>query len=351
MHQAPLSSIPPEGPAPEHGPQPTLFFDAHGLRPFWTLSLYVAIVTAPRLLFDLAARMSNTGPPQPRGIFELSPLTAALNEWPLFGFVFFATWIMSRIEDRSPLDYGLTPRHRSLARIVLGALWGLLCISVLIAILWATHHLTFHGVLLHPPEAVGYGLAWAVDFLGVAFFEEFLFRGYLQFALARCLTGVLRRFASNSRRAATGGFWAAAVVISFGFGLVHGAQPGESPLGLLCAGAAGLVFAFSLWRTGTLWWAIGFHAAWDWAQSYLFGVADSGTLSAGHLLASHPAGPVLLSGGATGPEGSLFVLPIMLLIALIIASTLPQTNDTGQPFLLDMDEAFTAPAQVNSPRA
>ena len=73
------------------------------------------------------------------------------------------------------------------------------------------------------------------------------------------------------------------------------------------------MFAFSLWRTGSLWWAIGLHAAWDWAQSFLFGVADSGGISTHRLLSTHPVGPAWLSGGATGPEGSIFVLLVMLL--------------------------------------
>src|SRR5208282_1390693 len=102
------------------------------------------------------------------------------------------------------------------------------------------------------------------------------------------------------------------------FGLGHGKNPGESPIGLLGAGLVSLVFCFSLWRTGSLWWAIGFHASWDWAQSFLYGVADSGWMAEHHLLATHPVGKPILSGGATGPEGSIFVLVILGLITLII---------------------------------
>ncbi len=87
-----------------------------------------------------------------------------------------------------------------------------------------------------------------------------------------------------------------------------------------------MVFCLSLWRTGSLWWAIGFHTSWDWAQSFLYGVADSGIIAQHHLLATHPAGKSLLSGGATGPEGSIFVLAILTLIAVIILFTLPRTN-------------------------
>jgi membrane protease YdiL (CAAX protease family) len=106
----------------------------------------------------------------------------------------------------------------------------------------------------------------------------------------------------------------------------HLGNKGETPWGILQVGLAGAVFAFSLWRTGSLWWAIGFHCSWDWAQSYFYGTNDSGLASLGHLFNSHPMGNAMLSGGNTGPEGSILCTPIFLLIAVIIHFTLPRRN-------------------------
>jgi hypothetical protein len=78
-----------------------------------------------------------------------------------------------------------------------------------------------------------------------------------------------------------------------------------------------------LWRTGSLWWAIGVHTSWDWAQSFLYGVADSGLMTQHHLLATHPVGKPILSGGTTGPEGSIFAIVVLCLVAVIILLTLP----------------------------
>jgi hypothetical protein len=120
------------------------------------------------------------------------------------------------------------------------------------------------------------------------------------------------------------GFWLAAVILSLLFFVGHTDNPGESPVGLLFVFVAGMAFAYSLWRTGSLWWAIGVHITWDWAQAAIYGAAGSGLLAKGHLLNSHPAGNILLSGGATGPEGSLFGFLVLALLVLAIRFTLPK---------------------------
>lgn len=179
--------------------------------------------------------------------------------------------------------------------------------------------------LLFGNDIVRYGAIWLLGFVLVGLFEEYLTRGYVQYTLTRGLAG-LYEWIFKTRHSVALGFWTAALLMSLLFGLGHGSNPGESPIGLLSAGLAGFVFCFSLWRTGSLWWAIGFHATWDWSQSFLYGVADSGMMVQHHLLATHAVGKPILSGGTTGPEGSVFILAIFVLIALIIFFTLRHTR-------------------------
>jgi hypothetical protein len=159
----------------------------------------------------------------------------------------------------------------------------------------------------------------------VGLLEEYLTRGYLQYTLTRGLAGFYQ-WAFKTRRSRALGFWTSAMIFSILFGLGHGHNPGESPIGLLSAGLASMVFCFSLWRTGSLWWAIGFHTSWDWGQSFLYGVPDSGTMVPHHLLATHTIGRPLLSGGTTGPEGSIFIVAILAVASLIILFTLPRAR-------------------------
>jgi hypothetical protein len=312
--------------SPLAAPPPNrLFIGSDGLRPFWCLIVYVLILSIPTaILATLAQAMHASQVAAGNKQIELAPLNSIIMEWIEFAIVFFATWVMSRIENRSVFDYGLARSNRRTRWLVTGAFWGVLWLSALVGILVYTGHLVITGVLLGPLQGTRYGIEWAVMFLGVGFFEEFFFRGYLQFTLARALAGAVKWIAPSSRYARPIGFWAAAVLISFGFGLSHRSNLGESPIGLLSVGLAGLMFTLCLWRTGSLWWAIGLHAAWDWSQSFLYGVADSGGVSKGHLLATHPVGSPLMSGGLTGPEGSIFVLPVMACITLVIIFTLPK---------------------------
>jgi hypothetical protein len=113
------------------------------------------------------------------------------------------------------------------------------------------------------------------------------------------------------------GFWGAACLTSLIFGALHGMNPGETPLGLIDTVGVGLLFCVFIRCTGSLWFAIGFHGAWDYAENYLFGTADSGNRCVGTLLTFAPRGDVYFSGGRTGPEGSVFCTAILLACALL----------------------------------
>jgi len=152
------------------------------------------------------------------------------------------------------------------------------------------------------PEA----MAWAVGFALVGIFEEFTFRGYAQFVLSEGI-----------------GFWPAAFLLSASFGAVHLQNPGEDWVGALSVTVFGLFACFTLRRTGSLWFAVGFHAAGDFAETFLYSVPDSGMLAKGHLLNSNFHGPRWLTGGTIGPEGSVFGFLLFLMAFVIFAWLYP----------------------------
>ena len=118
--------------------------------------------------------------------------------------------------------------------------------------LWKSGYLAIEGRLLFGSAAFRYGAAWLLGFLLVGLLEEYLTRGYVLFTLTRGLAGIYS-WLFKTRHSKQLGFWTAAVLLSILFGLGHGKNPGESPIGLVTAALAGLVFCLSLWRTGSLW--------------------------------------------------------------------------------------------------
>ncbi|MGA7077526.1 MAG: CPBP family intramembrane glutamic endopeptidase [Terriglobales bacterium] len=301
-----------------------IFLGQDGLRAGWSLLVFIAMMAA--VLYATSVVLHKVHPVDPNAAkpVEISAKTGIVFESIPFVALLLVTWVMSKIERRPNSVYGLGGSHK-VAHFFAGLAWGVVCLSLLVLTLWKTGLLVIDRRLLFGNDVVRYGAIWLLGFLLVGLLEEYLTRGYVQYTLTRGLAG-LYRWAFKTRHGEVLGFWTSAVVISFLFGLGHGKNPGESPIGMLSAGLAGIVFCLSLWRTGFLWWAIGFHTAWDWSQSFLYGVADSGIIVQHHLLATHPVGKPVLSGGVTGPEGSIFILAIFGLIVLIILLTLPRAR-------------------------
>ena len=82
----------------------------------------------------------------------------------------------------------------------------------------------------------------------------------------------------------------------------------------LSVGLIGLFFCFTIRRTGNLWFAIGFHFAFDFAALSLFGAPNTGNQGrpvAGHLLDGTFSGPDWLTGGVRGAEASWLVFIVI----------------------------------------
>ena len=95
---------------------------------------------------------------------------------------------------------------------------------------------------------------------------------------------------------------------------------GETRIGIIDVCLFAIFAVVTLRLTGNLWLAVGAHAGWDWGQSFVYGVSDSGNPAVGHLLNSHSQGPDWLSGGSVGPEGSVLssLMQVVMILAFIV---------------------------------
>ena len=293
-----------------------IFVGRDGLRAGWSILTFLSIVFAFSAIANFFIRHVLHHKPGAAQTQVVSMGSTLVGDGLGFLLVAFAAFLVSLIEKRRFGSYGIGGFRTG--QFVNGSLWGAAILGSLVVLLHVRGLLVLDGVLLHGVDALKWALLWLLGFLCVGLFEDFLTRGFLQVTLARGLAGLAGVLGMGERGRQMLGFWLAVLLFSIIFGLGHGSNPGESPIGLVSAGLIGFVFAFSLWRTGSLWWAIGYHMAWDWMQSFVFGVADSGLMMKQHLLTSHPQGPVLWSGGATGPEGSVFVLAECVITGVVI---------------------------------
>jgi uncharacterized protein len=310
----PLSSSSPTPNPPEPAQEPLeqvvtkAFIGSNGIRAGWRLVIFVIIVFALSVLVAVITSAITHRRPTPLS-GELTPLAGLLSEGVQFFIVLFAAWIMSRMERRRIGEYGLPLRQAFRGQFWQGVVYGFASITALLFAMRFAGVFHFGVLALHGAAIWKYAAAWGVVFLFVGFFEEFLVRGYPLFTLTTGMT-----------------FWPSAILLSVVFGLGHRGNSGEDWVGVATAGGAGLLFALLLRRTGNLWMPIGFHAAWDWGQTYFYGVPDSGLVGKGHLFQPVTSGPAWLSGGSVGPEGSWLCVILLIVLGIIFALSLPEAK-------------------------
>jgi membrane protease YdiL (CAAX protease family) len=298
-----------------------IFFGPNGLRALWRLLLFVAMQSLAATVIALLRRLGPAWLASPATtVSVLTPQYFLITEPIAFAGYFLGTCAMGRIEGRTLANYGLAVRGFLQSRFWLGLAAGFAAVSTLLGAMRLAGVLHFDGVALHGTEAWTYAGVWAAAFLLVSLQEEFRGRGYELFTLA---TGV--------------GFWPAALLTSFWFGYTHRGNSGETPIGLLSVGAIGLFFCIVVRKTGDLLPAMGFHAAWDFGLTYVYGAPDSGLAEVGHLLNSRFSGPVWLTGGSAGPEASLLCLILIIALSAAMLIFFPQAK-------------YQDPAAVRDPR-
>jgi CAAX protease family protein len=280
----------PPSPSVFHG----VFYGPSELRAGWRLCIFLAIVIA----------LINGSNLMVRWLLHGADGTTLFFVREVMDFLIFllASWTMGRIEGRTIAGYGLPWRRMFGVQFWQGVLLGFASITGLLVAMQAIGVFYFGSIALHGADIWKWAIVFALVFILVALREEFRARGYGLFTLS---AGI--------------GFWPAAIISAAFFGYSHHGNSGEDWIGLFNAGAFGLLACFLLRRTGNLWMPIGLHVAFDWGETYFYGVANSGQRLPGHLLNSSSSGSAWLSGGTVGPEGSLLCTLLLVVVWLICA--------------------------------
>jgi membrane protease YdiL (CAAX protease family) len=277
----------------------TVFVGSGGVRAGWRAGVYASLVFVLVAAGQLAAGSLGLIPRiNPR---DLTPGPIFLQEMLLFLAALGAAAALGLVEGKSVGDYGLPLRRAFRAHFWQGTLWGIAEISFLVLLIAGLGSF-FLGSMAGGARVLLSAAEWLCVFLMVGFAEEFAFRGYLLTTLSAGM-----------------GFWPASVLLSLAFGAVHMSNPGENPVGLLTVAVVGMFFCLTVRRTGDLWFAVGAHAAHDFGQAWVYSLPNSGTLIRDPLFTSSLTGPTWLTGGATGPEGSVLALVVLALLLFLFA--------------------------------
>jgi hypothetical protein len=263
-----------------------VFFDARGkLRNGWWMGVFVA--------FFLVASLSYT---QVSHGLQSAGFDKAWFGPLQFGIALVATWGCTRLRRETLASVGFRLDRRWALESLAGVLVGCACIGTVVALIAA-----FGGVRLELDPArslgaLGFGF-YAMLF--VALLEEALFRGFL-----------FQRLRDGA------GLPVAMLVLAALFALAHEDNPGMSASTRLWAtidiSLASVMLALAYVRTGSLALPIGLHLGWNWMQGPVLGFAVSGQGLAGWWKPVPQAVPDWLSGGAFGPEASVFSVVVDL---------------------------------------
>lgn len=278
-----------------------LFYGPLDLRAGWRFLIFVVIVMALMVAKSAIIRVLPHSSDQ--------AIAYLVDKSLKFALFLLASWIMARIEARTIADYGLPWRRMFGRQFWQGVAIAFVCLTAFLIASRIAGVFRFGQIALHSSDIWKWGALYGFGFIVVALEEEFHYRGYSLYTLTQGI-----------------GFWPAAILLSAAFGYSHLGNPGENWLGVFNAGAGGLLFSLLLRRSGNLWLPIGFHASWDWTQTYLYGIPDSGKTLPGHLFNGNFVGPRWLTGGSVGPEGSVLVTLLLVLFWLGASAWLRETR-------------------------
>jgi hypothetical protein len=240
-----------------------------------------------------AERLHLTGVSAGRNaLFEAASLAAAL----------VGTWIFALYERRRVDSYGLPLREAFRGRFWEGFALGVVHAGVVALGMLALGGMQVQGLALHGTAILWSALAWLGSNILVGLAEESVFRGYFLQSLWRSL-----------------GFWPAATLIALWFAADHYFfKEGENIWDVITLVSLSLWLCYSLLCTGTLWLAVGYHAAFDYMQLFVIGTKNGNVEPTSHLLEATFQGPDWLTGGVLGTEASFLMYPTIALLFVYV---------------------------------
>lgn len=274
-------------------PRPAPYSDepARGWLPWGALAPFLTIVFVVIPVLATLAPMENMGLVDARGdpIGARGLIAFLLPPFALTGLLVLG-WV--RFVERRPLTTIGLARPGAAMAFPLGLAIGAATIFAVVAAIWIAGALDAagYGPALVSPPALGSIAVLLFAFAVQSSVEEVLFRGWL-------LSLVSRKFNVMTGVALTSIVFA---FLHFGPG-----QPWLVTLNMILFSVFACCWAL---KSGNIWGVMGWHTGWNWllATGFELPVTGLDAQLPALLVKLVPTGPAYLTGGAQGPEGSIF---------------------------------------------
>jgi CAAX protease family protein len=269
----------------------SIFIGPNGLRAGWrfllfALAIEIGVFVLEEPLGKILGRLFAVNPR------ELSAPALLIDEFVFCLSVFLITGIFALAEHRRIDSYGLPVEQAFGKYFWKGMLAALLVVLFMAGAMILSGAMVLYGLALHGGDLARLAFLWFFANILVGLAEEYTFRGY---ALQSLWRGA--------------GFWPAALITTAIFAGDHLEKPGENAMDIGMIFFLGLILCLSMRKTGSLWWAVGWHAGFDFGQLFLIGTRNGGQTPGGRLFNVTFPGPPWLNGGELGTEASIFMVP------------------------------------------
>lgn len=208
--------------------------------------------------------------------------------------IIVAVFLLSiSFKDKKPEDLGLKPQKGWLKNLVLGAMFAALAVTLIFLLVLGLGLIRVKGA--YSANLAILFLKGSFLYLVVALAEEYMNRGFALKSLVR------------------GYKYTVAIVISaLFFTVLHLPNKDISWLSIVNTFVFGILTGYVYIKSGSLWWPIGFHAAWNIVDGVVFGLTSTGLYTRPLIKLTVESG--LLTGGNYGPAASL---PGMVLLIIV----------------------------------
>ena len=208
-------------------------------------------------------------------------------------------WLVGSYEDRNVEELST---QKCLKHTGIGFLWGVLMMAAIIGIFVISGWYKVVGCSFN----VGIIYRYLMTYFVVAVGEEIVFRG-IMFRLLDSQFNV----------------WVALLISAVVFGIAHIINPNATVVSTIGISlASGVLFGLLFKYYRTLWVPIGIHWSWNFVQGTVTGSPVSGMVPDYSILNSVTSGPELLTGGSFGPEASIILMILGLVLCFLVGAKL-----------------------------